>query len=486
MNPIFSLRNVSLFYRGLDNVSTPALTDLNFDIYQNEFLIIVGPNGCGKSSLAKLLAGLADHFEGVLMYKGAAVTAYSRRCFDDVALTIQEPQNQILMPTVHEELSFPLEIRGFGKNEIAGKIRETASLFGITDILHAETDRLSGGQISIVAMAAAAIVDPQVIIFDEPDSHFDWRARNAFENYLALCRGKKTIIVITQYPGFGVAADRMAIMKSGKIVAAGKPAELLEDKAFLIGYSLHSGDFAKDMGRRTGKGSSTGKRPLLSLSEVDYSYESGGFALKRISLDICEGEKVGIVGPIGSGKTTLGLLICGVLKADSGTVFLDNRPLGEYAPDTLRRMVTMALQFPERALIENTVRNDILFGPRQLGMENLEQIAESLLASFSIEELADRNPLGLSGGQKRKAALAGVFAMNCRLIVLDEPTASLDPASAADLAAVIGADPTTAFVIIGHDLPFLCRVCDRIAGIEDGRLAFDVSVDEFAGKYGRI
>ncbi len=483
MYPLFSLRNVSLFYKRPEGVSKVALSHLNLDIFQNETLLIAGPNGCGKSSLARLLAGLADHFEGTLIYKGAEIKCYSRRCFDDVALTIQEPQNQILMSTVYEELSFPLEMRGYAKKDIAGKINEAASLFGIERLLHTKTDRLSGGQVSIVAMAAAAIADPPVIIFDEPDSHYDFQARSAFERYLVSIRGKKTVIVITQYPDSMIAADRMAIMKSGKIVAVGEPARLLANKELLHECSLYCDDHQNVRGGGAVKSQANEKQPLLSLSGVGYIHKSGDFALEDIGFDIFEGDKVGIVGPIGSGKTTLGLLIAGVYKPDSGAILLDNRPMSAYEPKSLRRMVTMALQFPEKALIEYTVRGDILFGPKQLGIENPDKIAEAMLELFAIEELDDKNPLELSGGQKRKTALAGIFALKSRLVVLDEPTASLDPESVNELVQVIAAKPQTAFVIIGHDLRFLVRVCDRIIGIENGRLAFDVSKFEFIQKY---
>jgi len=487
MNYLYSLKNVGLSYPVLggpdysSNHFISGLTNLSLDIYENEFLVVLGSNGSGKSSLGKLLAGLADNVSGEIYFKGKKVTAYSRNVFNIASMVLQEPQNQLLMPTVTKELAFPLENRGVNQDIIKSKIAQIAKTFGIEGLLDKSPDELSGGQITAVASAAGLITDPEIIILDEPDSHFDIETRDSVNQVLDSLRGRKTIIVITQFAEFATIADRVVILDGGKLAAYGKPDEIKDDilKLSAIDSNYYS---QKDKYHPVESKNSDARimqvdhgSPMLLLENVSYSYNDDKDVLKGINIGISEGEKIALVGPSGAGKTTLGLIMAGLLVPQSGRVCIGKKPLAEYLAIDLRRKITMAMQLPERAIFEETVAADIGFGPINLNLDNIEYIVNDYLDEFDLRTLKDRHPLTLSGGEKRKTALAGILAMQSEIVILDEPSAALDPKASCELINILKSYSDRTLIIISHDLSFIGRTATRVIGLRDGSIEFDLS-----------
>jgi energy-coupling factor transporter ATP-binding protein EcfA2 len=477
MRLLFSLKNISLNYLLGDDSSgknqVAALDDLSLNINENEFLAILGANGSGKSSLAKLLAGLAGKFTGEMIYNGNTITNYSRDIFSDVALILQEPQNQILMPTVREEIAFPLENRKISQDIIAEKTIKIAQQFGLADLLDNNTDQLSGGQITALALVTALVTDPKVVILDEPDSHLDEQARKVLLDFIESSRGKQTIILISQYTDSARNADRCLVLSEGQMSAYGAPHDILSDLSLMVKSQLIvKKDIAKTQ-TVLKKDNRNIKRqsPILSIKELSFSYNKKTPVLENINLDIFQGEKIGLVGPSGSGKTTLGLIMAGLLKPDRGEVLLENRPLEEFSIGQLRHKITMAMQFPERALIGHTVEDDIAFGPRNLRHNDIKSITEKYLNQFQLSKLRDRHPFTLSGGQKRRTALAGVMAMDSSIVIFDEPTAALDPQTSADFIELLRGEKELTMVIISHDLEMISRLCDRVVALNKGSMS---------------
>ena len=473
MEILYSLKNIELGYRAIESVSgnrlkIAALTGLTLDIYRNELLVILGANGSGKSSLGKLLAGLADGFTGDMYYQGRKVESYKRELFSDTTMVLQEPQNQLLMPSVAKELAYPLENRYLAADKIAEKAGETAGYFGLNQLLDKSPDQLSGGQITSLALASALITDPSTIILDEPDSHFDEDRESKLLEFIENNRGSKTIVLITQYIKLAQIADRVAIMHNGKIAAIGKPSEILDDKARLAEANLIADENNSDITKDNIPISS--QNTIISLSNISYSYPDNQSALSDISLDILTGERLGIHGEIGSGKTTLGLIIAGLIEPVSGKATINEKPLDSYPERELRRLITMSLQFPERAVFEDSVGADIAFGPGNLELPAIDSIVDNQLRDFGIDHLRNRHPFTLSGGEKRKAALAGIFAMNTQVVILDEPTAALDPKSYRSLIEMITKCEAKTFILISHDLDFLKSTCHRLIELREGRI----------------
>ena len=490
MSILFSLKNVTVRHRsgnleGLaDSGCITALKNLSLSLNSHEFVVILGENGSGKSTLARLLAGFAQEVNGEIHYKGIRVEKYGRQAFEDVALVLQEPQYQILMPTIYEELAFPLENTGMTDQQIDQKVKLRAEQFGLSELLERSPEELSGGQLTALAIASVLITDPQTIILDEPDSHLDRANNDVLNKFLVQHKHELTIILITQFPQSARTADRVIVLREGAIVADGRPDEIFADPA-LAGdqgpFAEHRAahDVASDTAMPGLVKNYQNNQLILSLKNISFAYAVKAPALQDISFDIKPGDKVALVGPSGSGKSTLGLVIAGLLTPQAGAILLNGRDSSKYPPIALRKIVTMAMQFPERALFEETVAADVGFGPRNLAFSEFEKIAQRYISIFDLEPFKDRHPFTLSGGEKRKTGLAGILAMETPLVVLDEPSASLDIGATRQLWEFISANSQRAYLIISHDLQFLAKICDRVIGLDRGHLVCDRPIMEF-------
>jgi len=216
----------------------------------------------------------------------------------------------------------------------------------------------------------------------------------------------------------------------------------------------------------------------LELKDVRYVYAPGTpfevEALRGVSLIVDPGEILGIVGGTGSGKSTLVQHMNLLLTPTNGEVLVDGVNARSLKKSELRRRVGLVFQFPESALFAPTVEEDVAFAPRQLGLDEEEvgeRVRESLRA-LGAGELAVRSPFALSGGEKRRAAIAGVLAMKPEVLVLDEPTAGLDPATRQELLALILGlrRAGISVVLVSHDLDEVAEVADRVCALEEGRV----------------
>jgi cobalt/nickel transport system ATP-binding protein len=213
----------------------------------------------------------------------------------------------------------------------------------------------------------------------------------------------------------------------------------------------------------------------VALDDVSFRYPAAAeHALEHLTLDVAAGERVAVLGPNGSGKTTFALHLTGLLelqtgRIDIGGLVLDRRNLTE-----IRRRVGIVFQDPDDQLFMHTVRDDVAFGPANLGLERPErdERVEDALHAVGAALLADRTPHHLSGGEKRRVAIATVLAMKPDVLVLDEPTSGLDPLGRRELAELLGRLPHTQ-IVITHDLPFALATCARSVILDGGRVAVD-------------
>jgi cobalt/nickel transport system ATP-binding protein len=213
---------------------------------------------------------------------------------------------------------------------------------------------------------------------------------------------------------------------------------------------------------------------VLQLDDVSFAYPDGTEVLKGLSLAVSEGEPVAILGPNGAGKTTLLLHLIRILHADSGSITVDGIHLTEDTAREVRRRIGMVFQDPDDQLFMPTVREDVAFGPANFGRRGaeLEEIVDRALAQVGMSSAKHRAPHHLSGGERRRVALATVLAMSPALLVLDEPSSNLDPAGRRELAGVLSGLDTT-LIMVTHDLPYALELCERTVIIDDGAVVAD-------------
>lgn len=221
----------------------------------------------------------------------------------------------------------------------------------------------------------------------------------------------------------------------------------------------------------------------IEVKDLSHVYMSGtpfeAHALYGVSLSIADGEFIGIIGHTGSGKSTLISHLNALERSEPGTVFVDGMDLGDKETDlrAVRRTVGLVFQYPEYQLFEETVEKDVAFGPRNLGLgeDEIRARVEKALAQVGLSgEYAQRSPFELSGGQKRRVAIAGVLAMQPSTLILDEPAAGLDPAGRRDMLDLIASIHTsgTTVIMVSHSMDDVGRLCDRLFVLDHGRIAF--------------
>jgi cobalt/nickel transport system ATP-binding protein len=220
--------------------------------------------------------------------------------------------------------------------------------------------------------------------------------------------------------------------------------------------------------------SAVSRSPALELRDVRYAYPDGHRALHGVDLTVGTGERVAILGPNGAGKTTLVLTLNGILAPQHGAVTVGGIPVAKPNLREVRRRVGIVFQDPDDQLFMPTVREDVAFGPSNLGWpaEVVDAAVASALAVVGMSDAADRSPHHLSFGERRRVALATVLAMRPDVLVLDEPSSNLDPVARRELAEIVlGLDVTV--VLVTHDLPYALQLCDRAVVLDHGRLVAD-------------
>jgi len=221
---------------------------------------------------------------------------------------------------------------------------------------------------------------------------------------------------------------------------------------------------------------------MLTVSSLSFAYPDGRQALRGIDLSLAAGERVALLGPNGAGKTTLVLHLNGVLHGGSGSVVIDGLPVNPRDRSSLaevRRRVGIVFQDPDDQLFMPTVADDVAFGPSNLGLRGsaLDARVDEALASVGMSEHRDRAPHHLSFGQRRRVAVATVLAMRPSLLVLDEPSSNLDPASRRELAEILTSLPVT-MLMVTHDLPYALQLCERSVILDEGAVVADAPTGE--------
>jgi energy-coupling factor transport system ATP-binding protein len=463
---------VTYRYRGS---SAKALNNLSLTVSPGEAVCIMGANGSGKSTLARLIAGLAKPAEGEIAVFGQNPTAARGPAL--VGLLFQNPDNQMVAILVDQEVAFALENRAVPVDEMRTRVRGSLDNFGIRKLERRLTSELSGGEKQRVALAAATVERPPVLVLDEPDSYLDEQGRRILADQLARLRRDYPDLIevrITQYPHVAATYSRLVVMSDGRIAADGSPSELLADRSLLERTGLSAEGFDP------GEAASEIKLPRLPthrkhrpaavrLHEVSFAYQSDQPVVDGVDFEVAAGETVALIGPTGSGKSTLGLILCGILDPIDGALrFLDDA--GEpIAGKPHPCWVTAALQQPERQFFLTTCAEEVRFGPANTGIQMTPAQVDRFLDLVGLEPLIfrDRDPFSLSLGEKRRLAFATVLAMSPAFVVFDEPTASLDPSGVARFTRLSRTLRSQGLgqVVISHDGDIVAAVADRVVAL---------------------
>ena len=504
----------------------PAVENLSLEIEKGSYTAILGANGSGKSTLAKLIdvIEVPDSGRIVVFGKDTSDDSVFWQIREKSACVFQNPDNQIVGTIVEEDVAFGPENLGIKLPELRERVDQALKDAGIYELRLREAASLSGGQKQKLAIAGALAMRPEILILDEATAMLDPRSRDEF---LAVCEEMRirkglTLITITHDMSEAMRCGRVIVMSKGSKAAEGTPAKIFADISLeqfglrrpviikfayeiarLAGVTLTEEDLSGDARLRErltkiltspdladadvpdeeSDAAESDRRKIMSVKDLFSSYDGGKtFALKNINLDVYEGEILGIVGESGCGKTTLISHMNSILKPSSGEIEVypgegvTLRCSQKKDVQKIRQSVGLVFQYPEYQLFEETVFKDICYGLRKMDLSVEEQKERAVTAAKSVgldKEVLRKNPFELSGGQKRRAAMAGVLAMRPKILVLDEPASGLDPVGREEMFALIRSLRAggTTIIIVSHNMDEAAAYCDRIICIRDGEAA---------------
>ena len=447
-----------------------ALDDVTLEVCRGERLCVLGANGSGKSTLASVICGLLAPDEGDVELAGHAVCtggvpdlAAYRDARRQLGLVFQNPDDQIVTSVVADDVAFGPENLGVPRAQIAARVARELRRVAMEKYAHADPSRLSGGQRQRVCIAGALAMEPAVLVLDEPSSLLDVRGRTAIMRVMGrLAAAGATLVHVTHFMDEALAADRVIVMQHGRVALEGTPDEVFATKnaqviealglemPFEARLAAALRADAADGGAIAAPGAPSDEKPAacapaakplaILARDLGFSYGPGAQALDGVSLEVPARATTAIVGQTGSGKSTLLRLLCGLEAADAGSLTVCGiNAATKRGRRQVRRAVGYVMQHPERQLFAQTAAEDVAFGPRNQGLSAAE-VERRVAHALDLVGLADRrdaSPFELSGGQQRLAAIAGVLAMEPELLVLDEPTAGLDPRGRARLRALM-------------------------------------------------
>lgn len=450
-----------------------ALDDVTLEVCRGERVCVLGANGSGKSTLASVICGLLAPDEGDVELAGHAVCtggvpdlAAYRDARRQLGLVFQNPDDQIVTSVVADDVAFGPENLGVPRAQISVRVARELRRVAMEKYAHADPSRLSGGQRQRVCIAGALAMEPAVLVLDEPSSLLDVRGRAAIMRVMGrLAAAGATLVHVTHFMDEALAADRVVVMQHGHVALEGTPdevfaaknAQVIEALGLEMPFEARLAVALRQAGAAGGAIAAPGApsdekpaacaacahtaEPLAILArDLGFSYGPGAQALDGVSLEVPVRATTAIVGQTGSGKSTLLRLLCGLEAADAGSLTVCGiNAATKRGRRQVRRAVGYVMQHPERQLFAQTVAEDVAFGPRNQGLSAAE-VEGRVAHALDLVGLADRrdaSPFELSGGQQRLAAIAGVLAMEPELLVLDEPTAGLDPRGRARLRALM-------------------------------------------------
>ena len=425
-----TVEGVTFAYPG----AAEALRDLSLELGEGEVVALLGPSGSGKSTLVRALAGLVPHFHGGRFRGRVEVCGHDTRrvrpaeLAGAVATVFQDPEDQVVMTRVENEVAFGLENLGVPPHEIWGRVEKALESVGALHLWGRRAIELSGGELQRVCLAAALALRPRLLLLDEPTSQLDpdgaARFLEAVENLDA------TVVLSEQRVARALSlADRALFVEDGR---------LLFDAAHDDAVAWLEAERPGWLSPADTLAPPAVGREALHLDAVTYAYGSGPPALVDAALSVARGEIVALEGANGSGKTTLAKLAAGLLEPDHGTVEREGR-------------VAYLSQDPGRYLVRETAIDEVAFS-----VSGDRGRAREALARVGLDWAADRHPRDLSSGERERLGVAAVAVARPDVLILDEPTRGVDPDRKAALAAWLAEEAArgTAVLVVTHDATF--------------------------------
>jgi energy-coupling factor transporter ATP-binding protein EcfA2 len=488
MSPARSVVSLKGLFFSFYNSDGRALDGVSLDIPEGEFVAVTGPSGCGKSTLAMAIGGYIPHviegkLEGSVIVGGLHTDSASLADLSTlVGIVQQDPESQLCTLEVDDEVAFGPENLALPLDEVQKRVERSLALVNAVHLRGRNIYELSGGEKQRVAIASILAMQPRVLILDEPTSNLD--PTSTTEVLAAIARLRQdtglTIIVIEhKLDRVLPMADRLLVMDGGRIVMDGKPDEVLRlyrGRMKEMGIRLPAEPGAEWRCAHANLPADTPCKETVKVEGLRFSYE-GKEVLHDISFKACSGEIVGIIGPNGSGKTTFLAHLIGIHKPAQGSVQVCGESTKSGKVSRLARVAGYVFQNPNHQIFERTVRGEAGFACNNFGIgrETRDRRADDALQRFGLSRYADRHPMGLSFGEKRRLNICSVLPHQPQLLLLDEPFVGQDYFNVASMTGELQElkREGKTVLMVSHDIDMVYRHSDRVVLFLDGRIAVD-------------
>ncbi|MBH0129395.1 ABC transporter ATP-binding protein [Salinibacterium sp. NK8237] len=455
-----------------------AVRGLDLRIEPGERVLLLGESGAGKSTLLHALAGVVGddegETEGSLLVAGEHPAAHRGR----TGLVIQDPDSQVILERVGDDVAFGCENLGVPRDEIWIRVRDSLASVGLEVALDRNTSALSGGQKQRLALAGVLAMRPGLIVLDEPTANLDpegvTEVRDAVIR-VAESTGATIVVVEHRVSVWSDVVDRIVVLAAGGgVIADGVPADVLARQGKeLAARGVWIPQYPPPRPVRAVRAP---QHTLLSARQLTVGRSKNALGAP-LDLEILSSHALAITGPNGAGKSTLALTLGGLLPPVGGAVEASpalasgagEHPIRWKSRELLTRIGTV-FQDPEHQLLTSTVRAELEVGPRALKLPDSEVDVrvDELLTRLRLDRLAEANPFTLSGGEKRRLSVATALATRPQVLVLDEPTFGQDSRTWSELLALLArlVDDGSSVIAVSHDLDFVAALADATVALE--------------------
>ncbi|TFG19080.1 MAG: energy-coupling factor ABC transporter ATP-binding protein [Promethearchaeota archaeon] len=512
---MISMKNFSFQY---NNTKFPAIKNINLEIAQGEFILVMGKSGCGKTTLIRALNGLIPHFyggevEGSVQIKDTNPFKLGPRKISTMVGTVfQNSENQLLMKNVDSEIAFGMENLGYAPKTMEVQVHQIAEQLGFHHLLAREISTLSGGEKQKTAFASILVMKPDILLLDEPTSELDpLAAKELMELLRVLNKRDNKTIIITEHRLERVLAyvDRLILTKDGEILADSDPKDLFCSSEYSKSFSPPLIELFQELKTdypdtkiplnlieaknslnnilsllKPSKKSDIQETidskpvPLLKLDDISFRYPSStDWVLKNLSMSIHSKDFIAIVGKNGSGKTTLMKQMNGLLRPQVGRItYLDQNTKNKTIAQ-LSRDVGYIFQNPSIQFYQDSLYDELSFVLKNYGYKEKERdsLIQESLDQFKLYQYKDKYGRFLSIGEQQRAALATVLLLKPSILVLDEPTHGMDIQQKIEFMEYLNIYRMqgNAVVLVTHDIETIAKYAKRVIVLSEGRIIDD-------------
>ena len=489
-DPILEIKSASYTYEG---ETIPVWEDLSYTFQKGKLHAISGPSGCGKSSVLYFLDGLIPHMyegklSGKLYLKGKDITdRLPRERCEDIGFVMQNPESQFCTFTVEEELAFGMENLGLSWEEMSYRMEKALDYVGMSGYEAFDLTQLSGGQKQKIAIASILVMEPEILLLDEPTANLDPESRKeifALISRLTKEMGMTIVLVEHNLEEILEHVDCILMLDgNGKVIASGEGEDV--ERLFMDNQVVYEQKFF-----HTPEDIST-EEVVLKIQNLQFAYPEPGKKSKSgnrkiidgLNLELRKQELLAIVGENGVGKTTLMRLLFRIFEQDKGDILLFGKPVESYKKKELYHQIGLVFQNPENQFITNTVEDEMMFSLKKVKISEQEKKSRinEMLHRFHLEGEMEKSPFVLSQGQKRRLSVASMLLTEQKILFLDEPTYGQDFENRhelmKDMCSLIHDGIT--IVMITHDLSLVRQYATRVVEIGEGKVVRSLSTEEY-------